>query len=308
MRLPVNAVIYMKLVAVAAIWGATFVAGRVVSSQMPPLAGASARFLVATAALAAVVWLRYGGLPRLSSREMAATAALGFTGILLYNLGFFYALRDLPASRASLLVALNPAVTLLGAILFLGEALTVRRLAGLALAFFGAAVVLTRGHLASVMDGAAGWPEAAMLGAVCSWAAYTLIGRGFLQGQSAITATVYAAIWGTIFLLIATLAAWQPVPASAVRVDVAASVAFIGLFGTALAFVWYSDGVTAIGASRAAVFTNLVPVFAVGLGALFLGEPVLPSMVIGGALTLAGVVLANTGGDHPTIAAPLSSR
>ena len=60
-----------------------------------------------------------------------------------------------------------------------------------------------------------------------------------------------------------------------------------------LGFIWYYEGVKAIGASRTAVFNNLVPVFGVSLAALLLGEQVLASMVAGGVLVAAGVTLTN---------------
>ena len=51
-----------------------------------------------------------------------------------------------------------------------------------------------------------------------------------------------------------------------------ASLLYLGVFGTVIGFVWYNEGIKAIGPARTAVFTNLVPVFAVALGALMLHE------------------------------------
>ena len=73
----------------------------------------------------------------------------------------------------------------------------------------------------------------------------------------------------------------------------ALSVLYLGAVGTVLGFVWYYEGVVAIGPARTAVFNNLVPVFGVALSALLLGEPILLSMVIGGALVIGGVTLTN---------------
>jgi drug/metabolite transporter (DMT)-like permease len=70
-------------------------------------------------------------------------------------------------------------------------------------------------------------------------------------------------------------------------------IAFLGAGGTALAFVWYAQGLRTLGAARTSVFNNLVPVFGVVFGALLLGEQILPSMVIGGLVALAGVSLTN---------------
>ena len=60
-----------------------------------------------------------------------------------------------------------------------------------------------------------------------------------------------------------------------------------------IGFVWYYEGVKALGPSHAAVFNNLVPVVGVGFGALLLGAPVRVSMVVGGVVTVAGVMLTS---------------
>ena len=72
-----------------------------------------------------------------------------------------------------------------------------------------------------------------------------------------------------------------------------AALVYLGAVGTVIGFVWYYEGVKAIGPARTAVFNNLVPVFGIGLGALMLGEPILISMVVGGILVITGVLLTN---------------
>lgn len=71
------------------------------------------------------------------------------------------------------------------------------------------------------------------------------------------------------------------------------SLAFLGLLGTALAFVWYYEGLRQLGAARTVVFNNLVPVFAVLISWLVLNEPLNLSLIIGGVMAIAGVFLVN---------------
>jgi drug/metabolite transporter (DMT)-like permease len=71
------------------------------------------------------------------------------------------------------------------------------------------------------------------------------------------------------------------------------SIIYLGAFGTVIGFVWYYEGVKAIGPSRTAVFNNLVPAFGIVLAAVLLGEPILISMVAGGVLAVIGVTLTN---------------
>jgi drug/metabolite transporter (DMT)-like permease len=108
-----------------------------------------------------------------------------------------------------------------------------------------------------------------------------------------IAATTYAAMWGCAFLLVPAAFQWGDVEWGLVGWKGALSVVYLGAIGTVLAFVWYYEGVQAIGPARTAVFTNLVPVFGVVLSAALLREPVLPSMVVGGAMVIAGVTLTN---------------
>jgi drug/metabolite transporter (DMT)-like permease len=286
---------YAKLVAVPAIWGGTFIAGRILALALPAAVGALLRYVVAVAALlVAARWLE-GGLPRLTRRQLLGTVLLGATGILAYNLFFLGALARLPASRTSLIIALNPVVTISVASLLLGERMNARRWLGVAVALLGVWIVVSRGDVLGSVGGAVGIGELLMFGGVCSWAAYTLIGRRVLEGLSPLAATTYASLWGTAML--ATVAAPQLSGLSVADLTgpVVLSVLYLGVLGTAVAFVWYYQAVQRLGAARTVIFNNLVPVFGASFGVLLLGEPLLPSMLLGGAIAVAGVMLVSRG-------------
>ncbi|WKB54847.1 DMT family transporter [Eleftheria terrae] len=285
--------LYARLVCVPAIWGGTFIAGRVVALHVPLATGSVLRYVVACIALLLAAWWLEGGLPRLTRRQMAVTFALGATGIFAYNLFFLGALSHLPASRTSLIIALNPAVTIALASVLLHERLNARRWAGVVLALAGVWIVISRGEVTAALGQAVGIGEALMFGGVCSWAAYTLIGRVALKGLTPLAATTYASLWGC--LLLAGVAAFElpSLQLSMFTADVGLAALYLGVCGTALGFVWYSQGVQRIGAARTVVFNNLVPVFGAAFGFALLGEPLLPSMLVGGAVAVTGVMLAS---------------
>nr|WP_223827311.1 DMT family transporter [Undibacterium oligocarboniphilum] len=286
----------MKLVAVALFWGGTFIAGRLVAQQIPHMIAAALRFAVACALLLPLAWKLEGGLPKLTRSQMQATFALGATGIFLYNICFFSALERMPAGRTALFVALNPIVTALALAALFGERLGARRWAGIALAFTGAAIVITRGDLAGALHDisqSVGRGELFMLCAVCAWAAYTIIGKHALKGLSPIAATTYAALWGLLLLSCGALLELPQFHWQQLGWQTGTALIYLGAFGTVIGFIWYYEGVKAIGPARTAVFNNLVPVFGISLGALLLGEPVLWSMLVGGLLVIAGVSLTN---------------
>lgn len=107
---PSDLPVYLKLSMVTMIWGGTFVAGRILSDALAPLLAASLRFLLASVALLLFLALARIPLARPTLKQGVQLAVLGFFGILFYNLCFFYGLHYINASRASLIVALNPAV------------------------------------------------------------------------------------------------------------------------------------------------------------------------------------------------------
>lgn len=282
---------YLRLAFVPAIWGGTFIAGRVLVLAVPPAVGALLRFAVACVALVAAAFLLEGRLPRLDRRQLLATVALGASGVLAYNLFFLGALSRMPASRTSLIVALNPAVTIVAASLLFGERLRPLRWAGVVLALAGVWIVLTRGQPMAAIGDTLGTGEWMMFGAICAWAAYTLIGRSVLKGLTPLAATTWASLFGTAMLVPVAAPDLARVDPAALTPPVLAAVAYLGLLGTGLAFVWYYRAVQVLGPSRTVIFNNLVPVFGAAFGVGLLGEPITASMLIGGTVALTGVML-----------------
>jgi drug/metabolite transporter (DMT)-like permease len=285
-----------KLTMVAALWGGTFIAGKILAQSLPLMTAAFGRFFVASILLVFVAIKMEGKLPRLNREQILLTAVLGFTGIFLYNICFFGALARVPAGRTSLFVSLTPIVTAVLAGLIFSERLGVRRWAGILVALIGAIVVITRGDLIggiTDISQSLGLGELMMLGAVFSWAAYTLISRKALETLSPIVATTYGTLWGFVFLTIGAIGEFKDVDWFHLDWRVWTSVFYLGAFGTVLAFIWYYQGIQTVGPSRTAIFTNLVPAFGVLFSAALLGEPILISMVVGGLIAVLGVSLVN---------------
>lgn len=296
-------VLSLKLVMVALFWGGTFIAGKILAQSLPLMMAAFGRFLVAAVLLVVVAFKIEGGLPRLNRSQVLATAAMGLTGIFLYNVCFFGALARIPAGRTALFVSLTPIVTALMASLVLRERLGSKRWLGIGVALIGALIVITRGDLAGAMRDigeSIGLGEILMSMAVLNWAAYTLISRKVTESMSPIAVTTYATLWGLSFLSAGAMSELSLVRLSSLGWQAWSSVLYLGVIGTVVAFIWYNQGVRAVGPSRTAIFTNLVPAFGILLSAGLLGETVLVSMVIGGIVSVAGVSLTNRKYQSPS--------
>lgn len=286
-------VLYLKLVLMAAFWGGQFIAGRVVAPMLPHFTSGALRFLVASVGLVALVAWREGGLPRPGARQWGLLIALGVAGVFLFNAFFFAALEIVPAGRAALMIALIPVGTAIGAWLFFREPMSPVRGLGIALSLAGAAVVVTQGDLRAITQGTLIRGDLLLVGSVLAWVAYTLLGRVGPKGMSALATTTWAALIGTVMLVAVALfeAPWPRIAELPLRGW--ASIVYLGLVGTVIAFLWYLEGVRALGGPRTAVFLNLVPVFGLVFAAILLGEPLLQSLLVGGAMVIAGVMLTN---------------
>jgi len=287
---------YIKLVLCALFWGATFIAGRIAVQAMPPLTVATGRFVLASLLLLVIAYRVEGGLPKLSYKQLWVTLLLGLTGVAIYNVFFFGALERMPAGKTALLVALSPIMTAVTVALILKEKLGPYRWGGIALALIGTLTIVTKGDILGASQGllqSFGWGELLMLGAIVSWVSYTVISRFALRGLSPIAATTYASLWGALVLGLAAFTEIDALRPEMLNWSNFFTIFYLGSFGSAIAFIWYNEGVKMIGPARTVVFTNLVPVFGLLLGYLILDEPIYLSMVLGGAIVIAGVTLTN---------------
>jgi drug/metabolite transporter (DMT)-like permease len=284
---------YGRLVCVPAIWGGTFVGAKYVLASLTPLMGSFARYVIAVAALLVAAFVLERGLPRLTRTQWIGTFVLGALGVFAYNLFFMGAVHRLPASRAALIIALNPVITIVISAFVFGDKLRPHRWVGILVALIGVWIVVSHGEVMSVASAGVGMGELMMLCAVTSWALYTVIGRKLLVGLSPLAATNYAAIWGTLMLGLVAAPHIHELSAEQFGWKVVVALLYLGVLGTALAFVWYYISIKKLGTAVTSIFTNLVPVFGVLISVLLLGEPLLVSMLVGGAVAIAGVMMVS---------------
>ncbi len=288
--------IYMKLAAVGGIWGGTFVAGRYLGGNVAPLVAASLRFLFASVVLALYLVLTRTPVPRPGKKQMQQLAILGFFGVFMYNICFFYGLGHTTASRASLIVAMNPAMIALASFLFFHEKLNRLQIVGMLCCVSGAGLVIVsraEGALSGSLLG-----DVVILGCVVGWVVYSTFSRGPSQSIGPLLSVAYSIWLGTAMLCIATLftegsGALRALPGISVSQWI--SLLYLGVVGSALAYIWYYDAIQKIGAARTGAFIALNPVTAVLFGMLLFGETLTPLVCVGGALAISGIYLCNSG-------------
>jgi drug/metabolite transporter (DMT)-like permease len=288
---PARRVLYLKLVLMAVFWSGVFPAVNIVLKSMGLFTSVFLRFSLAAVILFLLLRWRGQRLPRLSPREFVMVLVLGVLGISVYNCLFSYGLTLVEASRAALIVPTNPAFTALFAAILLKERLGAVRATGVALSVLGALWVLARGDFHAFSRFELGVGELVLVACIFMWSAYTLLGRVALSSLSPLALTAYVMAFGAAPL---ALFAWlEYSPLAAVTWQGWAALGYLVVFGTVLPFLWFYEGVKALGAARAAQFINLVPPLAVLEAVLLLDEAVTPGLLAGMALVAAGLYLTN---------------
>ncbi len=283
--------IYAKLVLVAVFWSGVFPAVAIVLQSMGLYTSVFLRFFSASIALIALLLGREGRLRRLAPRELALVIGLALLGNTIYNTLFTAGLARVEASRAALIVPVNPAVTAIFAALFLRERLGRARAAGIALCLLGALCALTRGDPAAVGALQFGVGEWMLVLCIFIWSAYTLLGYVGLRTITPLALTAYVMAAGSVPLVIP---AWmEHASLAAVSWQSWAALGYLVVFGTVIPFLWFYEGIKALGATRAAQFLNLVPPLAVAASVTMLGEPFTPALAAGAALVAGGLYLTN---------------
>jgi drug/metabolite transporter (DMT)-like permease len=283
----------LKLVVMSLLWGGQFVAARVASEEAAPLTASFLRYGFASVALLGAHLIVERRFLRLTFRQWVWLTLLGLSGVFLFNLFFFSAISISPTGRSSVVMAMTPTVVSVASIVLFKERFSILRILGLMVALLGVSWVISGGEPARLLRGEIGRGDLYIFGAMLSLAAFSVMGKIVLKSMAPRLAITYAFLIGTAALAIPTVMGSGLIGILRYSLAVWLSLAYLGLMGSVVAFILYYQGIRTIGPSRTAIFINLVPVWAVVLGTLFLGEKITLPLVIGAVAVIGGVFLTN---------------
>jgi len=277
------------------LWASAFPAIAVAVRGLGPAGLAVARLAVASAALAVVAPLM--GVRRPKRRDLPLIALCGLAGMTGYQLLLNAGERVVPAGTASLLVATAPVYASLLAVAFLGERSSRRHRASQHWA--GSAVALAGTALIAASHGLGfGVSALIVLAAAVLQAIFHTAQKPLLARYTGFEVTAYAMWAGTVLVLPWTgsllRALWGP-GAHAGGAAIGSAV-FLGLAPSAAGFVLWAYAMARMDVGRVTVSLYLVPAAAIGISLVWLGQIPGPAELTGGAIALAGVVLAKGSG------------
>jgi len=268
------------------VWAANFIVVKDAIGSIPPVAFTFLRYGLASIAL--LVILRWSeGAVRMPRPDTVRILFLGGVGFGLYQILWTTGLQSIPAGDSALIIASTPVLVAVLAVISGADTLTPLKFAGVALSFFGVIVVIAAGVGISLTGSGVG--NALTLAAAACWASYTAFAAPVLRRHSPLVLTAWATIGGTAVLAPVGLAQLLAPGAlddlwAGQLVPVLLAIAYSGVLAAALANIIVFNGVRLLGPTRVITLQSFVPAMAVVLAFVFLGEPIRPGQVIGGAI------------------------
>lgn len=287
-RLPVLA----ALISVA-LWASAFVGIRSAGRELSAGALSLGRLLIATAVLGAIVLVRREPMPARS--DLPALALCGLLWFAIYNVVLNAAEQRVDAGTAAMLVNVGPILIALLAGWLLGEGFPRALLVGCAVAFSGSVLI---GFASSERGIDAGWGAVLCLIAAGAYAAGVVIQKPLLARVSPLAVTFVACAVGAALCLPFAPALAQE--ATGAGQSALTWTIYLGVFPTAIAFTTWAYALAQTTAGRMGSTTYLVPPLAILMAWLILGETPPTLALLGGALCLAGVVVARAGSTKRT--------
>jgi len=281
---------YFIFAIVAIIWGTTWVAIKFSLQGYPPFAAAMFRFLLAIAAL--VLYARMTrislALPRQTLRWIIVTA------ILLYVIDYgliYWGEQFLNAGVTAILFAAMPlATTFLSSFAFKGESPRYRQLFGIVLGLLGIIVVFFDQLVATDFNAKVVLAAAAIVIAAIAAALNVVIAKRHLMIVGALPLAVHQMVWGSLGLgIIAALSGeFRNVHYS---LNATTALLYLGLAGSAVAFVMYYSLLQMMRASTLSTITYFTPLVAVLSSSLLLNESISLRAGVGALAILVGVAI-----------------
>jgi drug/metabolite transporter (DMT)-like permease len=275
-------------------WAGNFVIGRAMHADIPPLAFAFWRWIVALVLLlplAGATTLRHWPAIRRSWRLLTL---LSVTGVVLFQVFVYQGLRSTTAINGVLIMAIIPAAIPLVAYALDRSRLSTRQALGIALSLLGVAVVMLDGDVQQLATLRFGEGDLWVAASVPMWAIYSVLVKRRPAELPPLALLLATVLIGLAVLLPAYL--WERAAAGdfAVTVPSVAAILYVGVFASFVAFICWNRGVAAVGAAKAGPFIHLMPVFGTLLAVLFLGERPQLGTIAGIALIAAGLALSST--------------
>jgi drug/metabolite transporter (DMT)-like permease len=283
---------YLLLTLAQLFWSGNIVLGRYVAGHVPPMTLSCIRWVGTCLTLLPFAWPHLAKDWPALRRQLPLMIALSATGFALNNALSYWALQFTQALNALLLQSAGPLFIALWALVLFGLRVTWAQIAGIALSLVGVLTILLRGDLSALAAIRLNLGDVMTTGALISFGLYsTLMLRRPVTHQ--LSLICFTTAFGATLLL--PLSIWEYTNGIRLQFDVITMItlAYIVIFPSTLAYLFFNRGIALIGPNRAAPFFHLVPVFGSVMAIFLLGEEPRLFHLAGYVMVFAGIVIAS---------------
>ena len=278
---------YLLLLFTSLLWGGNFVVGKSLVDHASPITLTTLRWLIAVICLIPLVWWKEKSL--LPSRKaILPLVIMGSTGVVLFNLFQFLALDFTSATNVGLISTLNMFSIAVFSYLFLREKINVFQIGSMIISFVGVLLVLSKGHIETLLSIAFNKGDLLMVAAVCIWGLYSVSSKWAMKYTTPLKATLYSGIFGVLILFPFNVGQFEVENVDGAFVQ---SILYTGIVSTVVCMLLWNIGVQKLGATTSGIFLNFNPIFTAILAFLLLGERMTWIQGIGSAIVITGCFL-----------------
>lgn len=272
-------------------WAGAFITGKMGVYALSPLVLTFLRMFFAAIIIFPIMVFTEKDNWRIEVSSVKYAVLTAVVGMIGYHMFFFYALRYTDASKASMINAINPLLTALLAVIFLGERLTSRKIFFILTAFAGVVLTLSNWNLQRIISFDLNLGDLLMLCGAMMWATYGIIVKRIMPFFTPLKLTTYTFMFSAIMLFPFTAKelisldyvqiGWMPFLA----------VLYMAIFPSVIGYTIQQMAIKELGAGKTALFINLVPVISTVFAIIFLGEKLFKLNVVSGAIIIVSVIL-----------------
>ena len=279
----------------AFLWAVSFVAVKVALDEVPPLVVVTLRLLISAACF--MPWVvATGGTRGIDARGLGRLFVLSLFGTSLHYGTQTIGLQYTTASNGSVYTTTGPITILLLSALVLGERITLRKAAGVAVAVTGVLVVMGAETLGSFEFGNIKG-DLLILASIVMWGLFTVFGKRMADELGALRVTAWVTILGAVTMV---PFGWNEARVTGfdvteTSVDAWVAIAFLGVACSFFATLLYFVALGQSESQKVGVYLYTIPPMTAVVAALYLGEIITPNLVVGAVLVIAGVALTERG-------------
>ncbi|HLF20048.1 MAG TPA: EamA family transporter [Bacteroidota bacterium] len=284
--------VYLALFIQILISGGTHIVAKTVVANVDPGVILFLRTIISLASMMAILFLKRGRL-RIDRADWPLFLLVGFLGVPINQYLYLYGMKFTTAANGALLYAATPTFVLLLSHFFLKEKITGKKTFGIALAFVGISIVIFEKGVSFSSEYTIG--NLMILTAVIAWAFFTILGKKLIIKYGALRTTTGMMVCGTAIFFPFGVYFSAGFPISQLNSGDWMGILYLSLGTSVLGYLMWYYALSRIDTAKVAVFSNGQPIVATILSMIFLDYAITGDFVIGGLMTIAGVILTQLG-------------